>query len=130
MNEDDYFTAGSIHAVAPKQVRTVGDPVRLAFEPYGRRKIGDADPDHPDYQILDARAFMSGPSKTVYLRDVSGRDLMVSNGDKFEPTINADLPEELRQDLSNCSPVLGVKASDREGGYVAVGVNVVTLIPN
>lgn len=133
MSEAEHFTPGSIEVVSPKIMRGVGIPVRLAFRPWGNRRLGDPDPEHPGYQIVDARARITGPSRSVYLQDVSGRELILADGEYFTPTdgINDELPDGVeRQDLSREGPVLGVQASDAEGGYVAVGTHTVVLIPN
>lgn len=131
MNEREHFTPGSIEYVSPTTVATPGFPVRLSFRPWGRRRLGDPDPEHPGYQILDARARITGPSGSLYLQDVAGRELMLGDGRYFTPDsgINDDLPDGVEElNLSREGPILGVQTT--EGGYVAAGSHVVVLIPN
>lgn len=130
---DAGFVPASLGAAAPDSIKSAPTPVRLSFEPFGRRRVGDPDPDAPGYQRLDghirhAQRAVSSGHEIVHCRDVAGRDFILAPGAAFRST--GEIPDGLSDEmaLSDYHLVLGRKRADGDG-YIPVGIYPVLLLP-
>lgn len=130
---DAGFVSASLGAAVPDSIKSDPTPVRLSFEPFGRRRVGDPDPYAPGYQRLDGcirhteRTVADG-YEMVHYRDVSGRDFILAPGEAFRST--GEIPDGLGDEmaLSDYSLVLGRERADGNG-YIPVGIYPVLLLP-
>jgi len=130
---EEHFVPASFNHAVPSSLRSFSKPIRLSFEPWGRRRVGTPDPDAPGYQILDGTVYytaqgIASGNKIVYVEDVSGRKFVVADGKYFKPEGLEDLPADIRASLTmeEYSPVIGFKT---DSGYIPVGINVVLFKP-
>lgn len=124
------FVPTGVSAAAKSHITANPTPCRVSFEPFGRPGYGDPDPDANDYEIIDGYVMTplseTDMGRVCFLRDVSGREFVLTDGSNFVPDGAGELPE-FSFSLENEDFVLGVK--DGNGGYKAVGVNVVVFTP-
>lgn len=131
--QQDHFTSASLDAVTPRFPSRDPTPVRFAFRPWGRRKVGDPDPDHPDYQILDVYVRAGGERSETgvryyYVTDVAGRSFVVADGAAFTPTDPIPGVPDDDQSLDGDGPFLAAPHHGGEG-YIPVGAHLVALQP-
>ena len=133
---DAAYTPASTAAATPETFTDDPKPVRLSFKPWGRRRVGDADPEAPSYQRLDGHAYYTrrdatSGSEIVRYEDITGREFILAPGENFVHADAGDFPDDVARDLSLSEYDLVVGRRRADGaGYIPVGVNPVMLLPD
>lgn len=129
---DDGFVPASFGVAVPDHLTNNPTAVRIAYKPFHRRDHGDPDHGHPGYRVVDARGMYTanrvwdgGP--VGFLEGIGGSKLVLADGECFRP--GGDLPGWAKSDLSLSEDGLVLGLLDGDGGYVAIGTNVVLFVP-
>jgi len=137
INHDSGFTAASVNATVNNDFHTARQPVRIAWEPYGRSKHGDIDPNASHYRRIDG--YVTRRDEHLHVECINGDEYIIAAGDVFAPSKQEwfgeqvmekfDTPEKDLPDapLTNEQWVIGHLDGDT---CTAIGINTVLLLPD
>lgn len=137
MNDHDAeFTATSVTAISNDTFHTSRQPVRVAWEPYGRPHHGDADPNATSYRRIDGHAVHK--DGYLYIECINGDEYIIAPGTVFAPSktewYGEDVTRQFESPEEDLPPtpfadqqwVIGAVDGDT---CTAIGINTVLLVP-
>lgn len=130
------FTTASFNAIANDDFHTAQQPVRVAWEPYGRPEHGDPDPQSTYYRRIDG--YVTPRSNHLHIECINGEEYIVAPGDMFAPSKQDWFGEEVVEAFDNPDDLPSTPFADQpvvigkvDGNTcTAIGINTVLLLPN
>lgn len=136
-NHDSGFTAASVNATINDDFHTARQPVRIAWEPYGRSEHGDIDPQATHYRRIDGYVTQRG--EYLHVECINGEEYIIAAGDVFAPSKEEWFGEDVVEKFDNPGEDLpATPLSDKQwvigtldgDTCTAIGINTVLLLPD
>lgn len=135
--QDTGFTPASVNAIGNEDFHTARQPVRVAWEPYGRPEHGDPDPNSPHYRRIDGH--VTYENGYLHIECINGEEFIIAPGDTFAPTKEEWLGEDIVREFDNPAEDLPPAPFEDEQWAIgkldgdtctAIGINTVILLPD